>query len=319
MNNKILLIYSDEYLKHNTGPSHPESPERLKSIMTYLTKSDLMKRLVILEPNPASLEWIEEIHSVTYINDVKNYSEQGMTYIHSYDNQICPESYRVAILAVGGVLYAVDNVMEEEFKKAFCLIRPPGHHSLRDEAMGFCLFNNIAIAAKYLLKKYQLKRILIVDWDVHHGNGTQSAFYEDPEVLYFSIHQHPLYPGSGMEWEKGKGAGEGFTMNFPVPPGTGDEVYIKIFSEKLYPKAIEYNPEFVLISAGFDAHKEDPLASISLTENAYRELTDIVVKIADECSGGRIVSVLEGGYNLKFLPLCVAEHLKSLIFFEEKK
>ena len=319
MDNKILLMYSDEYLKHDTGRGHPENPERLKSIISHLSGSDLMKYLVILEPEPSPLKWIMEVHSEEYINSIKKHSEEGTPFIDSLDNVISRESYRISLLAVGGVLNAVDNVMEGKFEKAFCLIRPPGHHALRNEAMGFCFFNNVAVAAKYLIKKYNLSRILIVDWDVHHGNGTQDAFYDDPKVFYFSIHQHPLYPGSGMESEIGRGKGKGFTMNVPVPPGTKDDTYIRVFSEELFLRAVDYNPQFILISAGFDAHKEDPIAQILLSENVYGSITDVVCRIADKCCEGKIVSVLEGGYNLKFLPVCVAEHLKSLILFKENR
>ncbi len=313
MSDKILLIYSDEFLKHDTGFDHPESPARLRSIISYLNENELKKSLDIVEPEPAPLEWIRENHSQEYINLVKKYCEEGEAYILTLDNPICKETYRIAILAAGGILKAVDYVMEEKYSKAFCLLRPPGHHAVKDKPMGFCFFNNIAIAGKYLIKKYGLERILIVDWDVHHGNGTQDASYEDNKVFFFSIHQHPLYPGTGMEWETGKGEGEGFNMNVPVSPETSDDTYIEIFKERMFPKALEYEPQFILISAGFDAHKSDPLAQIQLSEGVYRTLTDIVLKIANKCCSGKIVSTLEGGYNLKYLPLCVVEHLKGLI------
>ncbi len=316
MDNKISLIYSNEYLKHDTGAGHPESPARLKSIISYLKSNDLINSLEITEPESAPLEWVKENHSEKYIDLFKSYCDKSMTFLLTSDNPICRESYRIALLAVGGILKAVDNVMENKFSKAFCLLRPPGHHALKNEAMGFCFFNNVAIAAKYLVKKYGLERILVVDWDVHHGNGTQDAFYEDNKVFFFSIHQHPLYPGSGMEWETGKGKGKGFTMNAPVPPGSSDDLYIEIFTEKLFTRAIDYNPQFILISSGFDAHKYDPLAQIQLSEAVYKTLTDIVIKMADKCCGGKIVSTLEGGYNLKYLPLCAAEHLKSLLGFK---
>jgi acetoin utilization deacetylase AcuC-like enzyme len=215
-------------------------------------------------------------------------------------------------MAAGGVLSAVDAVMAGKVRNAFCAVRPPGHHALRDRAMGFCLLNNVAIASRYIQKKHKLGRVLIVDWDVHHGNGTQAAFYEDNTVFYFSAHASPFYPGSGGEAEKGSGKGLGFTLNIPLPAGSGDAVYRKVFEEKLRPTAAAFKPDFVLISAGFDAAQNDLLGPMKVTPSGYAELTRIVKGIAEQHAHGRLVSVLEGGYNLEALAASVESHVKAL-------
>jgi acetoin utilization deacetylase AcuC-like enzyme len=222
------------------------------------------------------------------------------------------DSYRVARLAVGGALAAVDAVTRDQVRNAFTAVRPPGHHALRDRAMGFCLFNNIAIAARYVQEHHGLERVLIVDWDVHHGNGTQAIFYEDPTVLYFSTHQYPFYPGTGAANETGAGAGLGFTVNAPLPAGSGDEEITTAFRGKLIPAAEAFRPQFVLVSAGFDAHRDDPLALLRVTEAGYAALTGIVLDLADRFAGGRLVSLLEGGYNLQALARSVEAHLRVL-------
>jgi len=216
-------------------------------------------------------------------------------------------------MATGGVLTAVDAIIAGTIKNGFCAVRPPGHHALADAAMGFCIFNNIAIAAKYIQKKHELAKVLIVDWDVHHGNGTQAAFYNDPTVLYFSVHQYPFYPGSGAASEKGTGKGLGFTINVPLAQGSGDRDYIRIFKETLQPAAIDFDPDFVLISAGFDAHQEDLLGSMKVTTEGFATLSGIVKDIAEQCCGERLVSLLEGGYHLEGLAASVEAHIKVLL------
>jgi acetoin utilization deacetylase AcuC-like enzyme len=253
-----------------------------------------------------------EVHDPYYAQRVEQSCQAGEHILDSPDTGICPCSFEVALLAVGGVLTAVDAVMAGELTNAFCAVRPPGHHAERDQAMGFCLFNNVAVAAAYLRKKYGLARILIVDWDVHHGNGTQNAFLDDPSVFYFSIHQHPHYPGTGTRMERGKGVGLGATLNIPLPGGCGDEEYLKIFRETFLCAAMSFEPDFVLISAGFDGHQNDPLSGMLLSENGYEEMTEIVKKVAQECGQGRLVSILEGGYNLVSLAGCVERHLEVL-------
>ena len=214
---------------------------------------------------------------------------------------------------MGAVTQAVDRIIDDTLDAAFCAVRPPGHHALADRAMGFCLFNNVAIGARYAQQRHALSRILIVDWDVHHGNGTQAIFYDDPSVLYFSTHQYPFYPGTGARAETGRGAGAGFTINVPLPAGAGDAELIRAFQEELLPRALTFKPQLILISAGFDAHRDDPLAGLAVTEAGYAELTRIVRGIAEACCRGRIVSVLEGGYNLLALGRSVEAHLRTLL------
>jgi acetoin utilization deacetylase AcuC-like enzyme len=233
--------------------------------------------------------------------------------LDSLDTFASPESYEVALLAAGGVLAAVDSVVAGEVSSAFCAVRPPGHHALPSRAMGFCLFNNIAIAARYLQKKHNLPKILIVDWDVHHGNGTQDVFYDDPTVLYFSVHQYPFYPGTGSRSEKGKGEGLGFTINVPLPAGSGDEEYREVFEKILKPAAYEFDPDFVLVSAGFDALEGDLLGGMRVSVEHFAEMTRFVKRIADDCCDGRLVSVLEGGYELEGLAKAVEAHLRVLV------
>ena len=229
------------------------------------------------------------------------------------DTSMSPGSLTAAYLAAGGALAAVDAIMSRQVDHAFCAVRPPGHHAEAGQAMGFCLFNNVAIAARYVQKKHGVKRVLIVDWDVHHGNGTQHSFEDDPAVLFFSTHQYPHYPGTGRESERGRGAGEGFTINVPMEAGEGGEEYRDIFQKSLVPTADSFKPEFVIVSAGFDAHKDDPLGNMGLTEEGYADLTGIVAGIAKRHAGGRILSSLEGGYHLTALAASVDRHIQALL------
>jgi len=310
---KTGFVYHKDYLKHLTGPRHPERPERLEGIIKSIENNSLMSKLIKIEPVKAELEWVMEIHTQDYVEHVKDSCERGEIFLDSGDTGICRDSYEVALLAVGGCLKAADAVMEGKVNNAFCAVRPPGHHAEKEQAMGFCIFNNIAILARYLQKKYGLCKILIVDWDVHHGNGTQNAFYNDDSVFYFSIHQFPHYPGTGIGSEKGDGKGLGYSLNVPVSYGAGDKDYIKAFKEILEPNALQYKPDFVLISAGFDAHSNDPLSGICLSEKGFEVITKIVKEIADECCKGRLVSVLEGGYDLDALVRSVNVHISGLM------
>jgi acetoin utilization deacetylase AcuC-like enzyme len=306
------FVYDPIYLQHDTGPNHPERPERLITIVERLEKKGLLKNLLRLKPMPASLEWITKVHTAEFVERVKSCCQAGTGYIDSPDTPASRRSYEAALNAVGGVQVAIDAVVEGRITNAFCAIRPPGHHALRDKAMGFCLFNNIAIAAKYIQKQHKFGKVLIVDWDVHHGNGTQAIFYRDPTVYYFSVHQSPLYPGTGSAREKGEGQGLGFTRNVPLEAGCGDPDYQKAFTEHLEPAAASFKPDFVLISAGFDAAKGDLLGGMNLTPEGYAGLTRMVKQIAERYCRGRLVSVLEGGYNLDRLAACVEAHVRAL-------
>jgi acetoin utilization deacetylase AcuC-like enzyme len=306
------LVYHEDYLRHFAGVGHPESPGRLESIMNHLTETKLLDKLVRIEPYSAETDWIATIHTRDYIDSIKQACEQDYRYLDA-DTGISAESYQVALLAAGGAMAAADAVMNKKINNAFCAVRPPGHHAESNRAMGFCLFNNVAIAARYLQQKYQLDKILIVDWDVHHGNGTQNSFYDDPTVFYFSVHQWPHYPGTGLHSVKGIGKGEGFTLNVPLSGGRGNDDYIDIFENQLVPMAKNFEPDFILISAGFDGHLQDPLAGMQLTEKGYGQLSQVVVDLADKFCNGRIISLLEGGYNLEMLARSVAAHIEVLL------
>jgi acetoin utilization deacetylase AcuC-like enzyme len=306
------FVYDAIYLKHDTGAGHPERPERLTAILDRLEQKGVLKHLVRLKPAAASLEWITTVHTPEYVERVKRSCQGGIGYVDTPDAPASQASYEVALHAVGGVQSAIDAVMSGTIRNAFCAVRPPGHHALKDKAMGFCLFNNVAIAAKYIQKHYKLGKVLIVDWDVHHGNGTQAMFYDDPTVFYFSIHQSPFYPGTGGAEEKGLGKGLGFTHNVPLEAGSGDAEYQKVFLEQLKPVAAAFKPDFVLVSAGFDAAKGDLLGRMKVTPEGFAELTRIVKGIADQYCHGRLVTILEGGYNLESLAASVEAHVRVL-------
>ena len=309
---RVGLITHPDYQTHLTGLTHPERPERLQAIIEHLSRCGLTKDLVPLPPRQAELIWVEQVHGPEYIHRVEEFCRGGRAIIDSMDTEISPRSYDVSLLAAGGALAAADAIMGGKVDSAFCAVRPPGHHALRDVAMGFCLFNNVAITAKYLQQRHGLERILIIDWDVHHGNGTQDAFYADPTVFFFSIHQFPFYPGTGSRGEAGEGAGAGFTLNAPMEAGRGDDDYLRVFEKILAPRAHSFAPQFILISAGFDAHRADPLAGMNLTEQGYEPLTDLVRSWAADLCGGRILSMLEGGYDLQATARSVESHLGRL-------
>jgi len=310
---KTGFVYHDIYLEHKTTEGHPETPQRLVAIVERLKQKGLYSQLLTLTPSPAAVEWIQMVHSPEYIQRAENSCRNGTRYLDSMDTPISPKSYDVALMAVGGVFSAVDAVMQKKVANAFCAVRPPGHHAVEDAAMGFCMFNNIAIGARYIQKKYNLSKILIVDWDVHHGNATQAMFYDDPAVLYFSVHQYPFYPGTGSEAEKGAGKGLNYNINVPLPAGSTDADYLKVFQEKLEPAALTFSPDFVLISAGFDAHENDLLGGMKVTAKGFAQLTAIVKTIARKCCEGRLVAALEGGYDLEGLAASVEAHIQVLM------
>ena len=294
---KAGLVYDPIYLEHDTG-DHVENSRRLVTTMSYLKETGIKEKLTCLPARPALLEDLEMVHAPEYISYVKSKAENGGGWLDP-DTITSPKSYEVALYAAGGVLAAVEAVIKREVDNAFALVRPPGHHAIRDGAMGFCIFNNVAIAAKFALSKFNLNRVLIADFDVHHGNGTQDAFYGDPKVLYFSTHQYPFYPGTGWMDETGTGEGEGTTVNFPMSAGWGDEEYLRAFNEVLVPVARRFRPDLVLVSAGFDAHWADHLANMKVTITGFAQMALILKELAAEQCRGRLVFTLEGGYNLR--------------------
>ena len=310
--NSIGFVYDEEYLEHDTGPEHPERPGRLESIVGHLRKSGKMNDFLQLRPVPASLDWVQKVHPLSYIQMIERRCLAGESVLDSGDTHVCRKSYAVALLAAGGVLRAIDEAIEGKAMKVFCAVRPPGHHAETHSVMGFCLFNNVAIGARYAQQKYGLGRVAILDWDVHHGNGTQEIFWTDPSVLYISTHQYPLWPGTGASNESGEDAGEGYTLNCPMRPGSSEREFIEAFHDRIMPALHKFRPELLIISAGFDAHRDDPLANINLTEQSFATMTEFASEIASKYCGGRIVSVLEGGYNLTALARSVEAHVNTL-------
>ncbi len=298
------LVYHEDYLQHETG-EHPEHKDRLTAILNHLRSEGLLKRLAKIMPRPATVEEIALVHDPNYIRKVKATAAGGGGYLDP-DTIVAPESYEVALLAAGGVLQAVYSVIDGEVPAAMCLVRPPGHHAEADHGMGFCLFNNVAVAARYAQRRHGLQRIMIIDWDVHHGNGTQHSFEAEREVLFFSIHQSPLYPGTGRVNEVGQGKGAGFTVNVPLPSESGDGSYYYAFKNILMPIAQQYEPQLILVSAGYDAHRDDPLANMRLSTAGFNHLADMVGQMARELCGGKVVLTLEGGYNREVLATAVA-------------
>jgi acetoin utilization deacetylase AcuC-like enzyme len=309
------LVQDERFRRHQTGLGHPERPERLRAIESALAAHGLQGACVPIEAAPVDLARVRAVHDETYLDRLRAACAKGRPFIDVSDSAICPESFEIARLASGGILNAVDAVMAGRCDNAFCAVRPPGHHAERHMSLGFCLFGNVAIAARHLLDHHGLTRILIVDWDVHHGNGTQHLFEEDPRVFFISLHGHPavVYPGTGYESERGRGAGEGFTMNLPMLPPSSDDEWRRAFEYHVLPAAERFKPEFVLISAGFDAHERDPLAPLELTTEVFGWMTDRVVEMASQFAAGRLISVLEGGYDLQALGDCVTLHIERLL------
>lgn len=290
------IVADRRYMDHDPGFGHPESPDRLLAIYAMLDDEEMRKRLLRIEPRLAATGEIAFVHNRSYIERVASTAGVACTAL-DFDTVTSEDSYEAALLAAGGLMNAVASIMSGAVKNAFAFVRPPGHHAEAGRSGGFCIFNNVAIAAAYARRKHDIKRILIVDWDLHHGNGTQHSFYDDPGILYFSTHQSPFYPGTGSISEMGRGSGEGYTVNVPLPRGQGDADYLWIFRKLLEPLALEYNPDFILVSAGFDICHGDSLGGMSVTEQGCANLTRVLMNIADRCCKGRLAATLEGGYN----------------------
>jgi acetoin utilization deacetylase AcuC-like enzyme len=314
----MTLVYSDPlFLRHNTG-HHPERAERLSSILSNLKKSGLIERCKAGDYKPLAEDAVTKVHSPAQVMRAKQVAEHGGGYLDA-DTVVSPDSFQVALAAAGACIAAVDDVLKGNDRNALCLVRPPGHHATPAQSMGFCLFNNIALAARHARDAHGLNRVLIVDWDVHHGNGSQDIFYESPEVTFFSIHRygHGFYPGTGAADETGAGRGLGHTLNATIRYGTPRKEYHSRFSFALEKAADAIKPELVLVSAGFDAHAKDPVGSLGLDAEDFVTLTRQVLDIARTHAKGRLVSCLEGGYNLEALAECVQAHLEELLAAKE--
>jgi acetoin utilization deacetylase AcuC-like enzyme len=306
------IVKHETYMEHVMDPGHPESPERLRAIYQMLEEKEMKGQVELIKPREATREELLAIHSADYIDLVASTAGKAH-YRLDMDTSTSAQSYKAAVLAAGGLMELIKAVMEGKLDNGFALVRPPGHHAERNKAMGFCLFNNVAIAAKYAIKNFNLDRILIVDWDVHHGNGTQHSFYENPQVLYVSTHRYgSFYPGTGAATEMGRGKGEGFTVNIPISSRGDDSLYGNYFDSILKPIALEYKPQLVLISAGFDIHYNDPLGGMEVTPKGFSRLTQILMEIAEETSRGKLVITLEGGYSISGQCQSVKAVLKEL-------
>ncbi len=308
---KLNLYYSDRYKDHDIG-NHPENAKRMEAISDGLRQSDLGKTLVWEEPRKATQEELQLVHTEKHVKRIESIAKDGGG-MADPDTVVSPASFDVACLSAGALLAAVDAAFSKNEKRAFIVSRPPGHHALPDKAMGFCLFNNVAIAARYAQTKYKLSKVLILDWDVHHGNGTQDIFYEDDTVFYISTHQYPHYPGTGQANETGKGKGEGYTMNLPFSAYTPAEKIVEAVKNAMEKVAADFKPQLILISAGFDGHRDDYLGNWLLEENDYASMTEIVVKQANKYADEKVISCLEGGYNLNSLSNSCIAHSRALI------
>jgi acetoin utilization deacetylase AcuC-like enzyme len=330
----VAFVSSPRCVEHETGPHHPERPDRIRAIHRAVRAAGLIDspdpfpdftlalgnmpraphKLIEIDPVPADEQWLLTVHRPEHVRQVKRVCALGGGVLDQGDTPVEANGCEMAMLSLGGVLTACDAVMTGRATRAFAAGRPPGHHAEPDRAMGFCLFSNVAIGARYLQRKYGVGRVAIVDFDVHHGNGTQACLEDDPSVYFVSMHEDPrtCYPGSGYDWEKGVGPGVGFTMNVPFPPGTGDEPYLAALKEQVLPALDEFAPEVLIISAGFDAHLDDPLAHIELSEEGFERMTRELVAFANRHCQGRIVSALEGGYHLRALGRSVVRHLIAL-------
>lgn len=308
------FITSEEYLGHRTRAGHVENPKRLNILRNALGDNGLFDSLILLEPYPPDREFLEKVHDPAYLDRFRAAVQEGKRIFTTRDCSIGPTSYDVALLAAGGVMAGVDAVMNRRVENIFCAVRPPGHHAGRAQAMGFCFLNNVAVGAVYARAAYGTERVFILDWDVHHGNGTQAIFEEDPLTYFCSLHEHPTFcfPGTGRRMDRGKGDGYGFTLNIPLKPHTRDEEFLETFEREVIPEIESFRPDLILISAGFDAHRQDPIADLELTERSYVHMTQRICEMADRFCGGRVVSVLEGGYHGASLAASAVAHIMTL-------
>lgn len=308
---KVALIQLIQEDKHPAPSGHPENPERMKHAVEHVLDSDISGDIEMINPTTTKTDCIYNVHQKEYLDRVKAVSEMGGGYLDG-ETFAGSQGYNAAWETASAAIASVEAIINKRYKRIFLAGRPPGHHAEYDHGMGFCIINNVAVAAEALIANHKLNRVTIIDWDVHHGNGTQNIFYSRPDVLYVSLHQHPFYPGSGATTERGAGEGDGCTLNVPLPGGTGDEVYLQKFEEIIIPKLERYKPEFILISCGFDAHRNDLLGGMNLTEQAFGAMTSVLVDVADEFSGGRIFSLFEGGYTPAANAASLYYHLKKL-------
>jgi acetoin utilization deacetylase AcuC-like enzyme len=317
MHNPISLpssiVCSHLYQTHVTGPEHPEAPARWQAVLTALEEADLLKHLRRLEPRPASREEILRCHAPEYFETARHDVLAGYATLTTGDTSISERSFDIGLLAAGGVITAVDAVIQGQARNAFCPVRPPGHHATPDRGMGFCIFNNIAVAVRHAQAARGIGKVLIVDWDVHHGNGTQDIFYEDSSVLFFDSHQHPWYPGTGAANETGSGRGLGTTINCPFPAGAGRQEILPAYLNTLVDAANRFKPELIMVSAGFDSRAGDPLGQFKLLDEDFAELTRLMLQLAETHAENRLVTVLEGGYDLEGIRKASAAHVQALI------
>jgi acetoin utilization deacetylase AcuC-like enzyme len=316
----LLLVSDQEFLQHQTGRDHPESPQRLQAVLKRLETSSapgnpLAGSLRIIPARAAGREELLTVHDENYLLRFEETALSGRSYLDHPDNQLSYDSYRIALLAAGAGLAAIDRLEEGGQSAALALVRPPGHHAERAAALGFCFLNNAAVAARYWQQRHQRQRIMIIDWDAHHGNGIQAAFEEDPDVFYLSIHEHPTwsFPGTGWGEERGSGPGRGATLNLPLRPGSGDEQVIRLINEKVNPALAKFAPEALIIGAGFDGHRDDDMSGLAYSSELYRYLGRCAAAWAAQCCPGRLLSLLEGGYQPELLAVCVENYLDGLL------
>lgn len=307
------LVFDERYRQHDTGYAHPECAERCEAILATFSACGLLGALARVAPRDASDEDLLLCHEPHYLSQVRREIAEGRAQLTGGDTPLSAATFDTARLAAGGALAAVDAVVEGGLQHVFCLLRPPGHHAEPARGMGFCVFNNVALAARYAQRVHGLERVAIVDWDVHHGNGTQAAFWKDPTVLFFSTHQSPWYPGTGSGREKGAGPGLGTTINCPFPAGAGRAEILGAFERVLRPALESFEPQLILVSAGFDSRRDDPLGGFELDDEDFADLTRVLLNVAEQHAKGRIVSILEGGYNLRGLGLAATAHVDALL------